>query len=67
MLIYTQCLGSKGEILMKDCFDYPEGHASETDLQRFVLYKFQEQDLSDRCRLAVKSIAIFSLVTTLKL
>lgn len=67
MQLYLQSLGSQGEVIIQDCVTINKGHVSEKELQDFVLHRFQDQDLSDRCRSAVKSIAIFTLATTLKL
>lgn len=64
MKLIIHALGSKNEILMSDQVKINAGHASEKELQDFVLHRFQDQDLSDRCRLAVKSFQIFILTTT---
>lgn len=52
---------------MRDDVEISVGHATEKELQDFVLHRFQDQDLSDRCRQAVKSIVIFTKATELKL
>lgn len=67
MKLYLQGLGSKGEILTQDHVEINVGHASEKELQDFVLHRFQDQDLSDRCRTAIKSIVIWTEATELKL
>lgn len=67
MKLYLRSLGSKGEILMQDVVEIDVGHASEKELQDYVLHRFQYQDLSERCRRAVKSIEIYTKATELKL
>jgi hypothetical protein len=67
MRLYLLARDKHGAILFQECAEYPQGKASEQDLQHFARHHFAGMDLSDRCRNDIKSVSVYSLATTLKL
>lgn len=66
MKIVIHYVNSQGVILVQEFPEYPKGHASEQELQKFAKDYLQSLDLSQRCVSAIKVGNIYTLATTAK-
>lgn len=66
MRLHIQYIDGHNAILIREEATYPEGHASEQQLQAFAKDHLETLNLSQRCAAAIVAAQVFTIATTLK-